>query len=84
MTIVEPIDERRTTERGLPPIWEWWPMIEGTLKQEVLENPSAPLRRAVVRRICELCEVQFVPTAPTRLTEPERAYLAGWTRRSGW
>ncbi|GGR13933.1 MULTISPECIES: hypothetical protein [Agromyces] len=69
----------------LPPIGIWWPMLEPTLQREILEHPSAPLRRAVVRRIYELCELERFPMRDfVRLNENERAYLAGWTHTAAW
>ena len=69
----------------LPPIGIWWPMLEPTLQCELLEDPTAPLRHVVVRRIYELCELDRYPdSTPVRLDENERAYLAGWTHTVGW
>ncbi|WP_350349333.1 hypothetical protein ABIQ69_05270 [Agromyces sp. G08B096] len=86
-TILEPpAPERPRTGQILPPIGLWWPMLERPLQREVLENPNAPLRYVVVRRILELCELddQPVPRLGVRLSENERAYLAGWTHSVDW
>lgn len=78
----EPIHRAGT---ALPHIGVWWPMLEPDLKREVLEHPTAPLRRAVVRRIFELCELPGYPDGRSmRLSENERAYLAGWMRTTDW
>lgn len=69
----------------LPPIGVWWPMLEGPLRREILENLDAPLRTVVVRRILELCEVDAgVPRTPVRLDENERTYIAGWMHAVDW
>lgn len=69
----------------LPAIGVWWPMLEGPLRREILEDLGAPLRRVVVRRILELCEVDAaVPRTPVRLDENERAYIAGWLHAVDW
>ncbi|WP_308799103.1 hypothetical protein [Agromyces silvae] len=85
-TILEPPAPERHTLRALPPIGVWWPMLERPLQREVLENPNAPLRAFVVRRIMELCELDDrpMPRGTFRLTENERAYLAGWTHSVDW
>ena len=79
-------DERSGAHAALPPIGVWWPMLEGTLQREILENPSAPLRALVVRRIFELCELDGrpLPHGRMRLGPNERAYLAGWTHATHW
>ncbi|MFF2494596.1 hypothetical protein [Agromyces sp. NPDC058064] len=70
---------------ALPPIGLWWPMLEGPLRREILENLDAPLRTVVVRRILELCEADAgVPRTPVRLDENERAYIAGWMHAVDW
>lgn len=75
----------RGTRTLLPHIGVWWPRLEPDLQREVLEHPAAPLRQAVVRRISELCELPWRPDGRTvRLTENERAYLAGWTHTADW
>ncbi|MRG60994.1 hypothetical protein GE115_14125 [Agromyces sp. CFH 90414] len=86
MTIAEPPAPERTQSTSiLPPIGVWWPMLERPLQREILENPRAPLRRVIVRRILELCELDRpVPLGAMRLTENERAYLAGWTHTVDW
>jgi len=79
-------DERSGPLAALPSIGVWWPMLEGTLQREILENPAAPLRALVVRRIYELCELDDrpLPYGGTRLGPNERAYLAGWTHATHW
>ncbi|MGR0319053.1 hypothetical protein [Agromyces sp. ZXT2-3] len=70
----------------LPSIGVWWPMLEAPLQREILEQPTAPLRAVVVRRIFELCELEDrpVPRSGVRLGPNERAYLAGWTHATDW
>ncbi|GAA1785790.1 hypothetical protein [Agromyces lapidis] len=83
-TIDRPPSARRSGTT-LPPIGLWWPMLEGPLRQEILENLDAPLRMVVVRRILELCEADAQgPRAPVRLDENERAYIAGWVHAVDW
>lgn len=83
MSIIE--QSRGPARAVLPPIGVWWPMLEPTLQHELLENPTAPLRRVVIRRIYELCELDHYPDGTTvRLDENQRAYLAGWTRTAAW
>ncbi len=87
MTVVDPsIRDHRAESGALPPIGGvWWPMLERTLQREILEAPDAPLRVNVVRRIRELCELDAtIPMRGVRLTENERAYLAGWTHSVDW
>lgn len=78
--------ERHRSGQPLPPIGLWWPMLERTLKREVLENVDAPLRAVVVRRIFELCELDagVTPQLGVRLGENERAYIAGWMHAVDW
>ncbi|BDZ55228.1 hypothetical protein [Agromyces marinus] len=84
-TFPDPVDDLPSESSELPPIGEWWPMLERPLQSEVLEDVSAPLRRVVVRRIFDLCEIEReIPLRPVRLTENERAYLAGWTHSIRW
>lgn len=85
-TILEPPAPERHITTVLPPIGVWWPMLERPLQREVLENPHAPLRSYVVRRILDLCELEDIPMPRTaiRLNENERAYLAGWTHSVDW
>ncbi|WP_022889926.1 hypothetical protein [Agromyces italicus] len=75
----------RNLSTTLPPIGIWWPMLEGPLRQEILENLDAPLRTVVVARILELCEADaVVPRTPVHLDENERAYIAGWVHAVDW
>ncbi|MFE6965984.1 hypothetical protein ACFVAJ_12770 [Agromyces sp. NPDC057679] len=83
-TIDRPSHPRRLTT-ALPPVGIWWPMLEGPLRWEILEDLHAPLRMVVVRRILELCESDArMPRAPVRLDENERAYIAGWAHAVDW
>ena len=70
----------------LPSIGMWWPMLERPLQLEILEDLNAPLRLDVVQRILELCDRDGQPLPPgmVRLTENERAYIAGWTHAVRW
>ncbi|MFD4420598.1 hypothetical protein ACFWN7_03725 [Agromyces sp. NPDC058484] len=79
-------EERPRLRHGLPPIGIWWPMLERPLQREVLENLDAPLRRSVVVRIFELCELdgEPVPRSEVRLGVNERAYIAGWMHAVDW
>ncbi|QEO15338.1 hypothetical protein FLP10_13560 [Agromyces intestinalis] len=85
-TILEPPpQEARSTEVApapgmLPPIGQWWPLLESPLRREILERPTAPLPHPVVRRILDLCDLErtLVPNGSIRLGENELAYLAGW------
>jgi hypothetical protein len=79
-------DERPVHHHGLPPIGIWWPMLERPLQREVLENLNAPLRVYVVRRIFDLCELDYaaIPRSGVRLGMNERAYIAGWTHSVDW
>jgi len=83
----QPVHRRdRDPDFALPPIGLWWPMLEGTLRREVLENLEAPLRAVVVRRIFELCELDtgHAPRIGVYLDENQRAYIAGWMHRVDW
>jgi len=84
--IDEPEREERSDPDTLPSIGIWWPMLEGPLQREILENPAAPLRGAVVRRIYELCDLDGrpLPRGGMRLGSHERAYLAGWVHATHW
>lgn len=86
-SLLEGPQHQRTPRFGeLPPIGLWWPMLEPVLRQEILENPRAALRPVVVRRIFDLCELEptVMPRTGVRLTENERAYIAGWSRSIDW
>lgn len=84
-SIIDRPAHARQGRTALPPIGIWWPMLEGPLRHEILENLDAPLRRAVVRRILELCEADTgVPRTPVHLDENERAYIAGWVHAVDW
>lgn len=82
----DPHDERTSRASGLPSIGLWWPMLERPLRRELLENLDAPLRPAVVRRIFELCDIEpgRTPRLGVRLSENERAYVAGWMHSVDW
>ena len=79
-------DERSSALDALPSIGIWWPMLEAPLQREILENPTAPLRAIVIRRIYELCELDDLPLPRSgmRLGSNERAYLAGWVHATEW
>jgi len=87
-SIVDRPVQRRDREPAfvLPPIGLWWPMLEGTLRREVLEDLEAPLRVVVVRRIFELCELDpgMAPRTGVRLDENQRAYISGWMHAVDW
>lgn len=80
------IDRPDHETQVLPSIGVWWPMLEGPLQREILEDPTAPLRAVVVRRILDLCELDGrpVPRSGVRLGPNERAYLAGWVHAVHW
>ena len=85
-SLLEPEQEAPASDGPLPSIGIWWPMLERPLQLEILENPMAPLRGVVVRRIFELCDLEDrpVPRSGVRLGPHDRAYIAGWVHAVDW
>ncbi|MGI9822999.1 hypothetical protein [Agromyces sp. Marseille-Q5079] len=87
ITLIEPGSRHeRRRQHGLPPIGRWWPRLEHPLQRELVENPGAPLRPFMVRRILDLCDLEDAPLPhrPVRLDLDERAYIAGWAHEITW